>query len=48
MKAIGGNSEKHFKTLGWGLAPAGEGGCKERVQEVNIVEYYALMYANER
>jgi hypothetical protein len=30
----------------WGLAPVGGGGYKERVWEVNMVEYYALMYEN--
>jgi hypothetical protein len=30
----------------WGLAPEGRGGYKERVQEVNMVEYYALMCEN--
>jgi hypothetical protein len=30
----------------WGLAPVGVGRYKERVKEVNMVEYYAFMYEN--
>jgi hypothetical protein len=30
----------------WGLAPVGGGGHKERVEEVNMVEYYVLVYEN--
>jgi hypothetical protein len=28
------------------LVPVGGGGCRERVREVNMVEYYALVYEN--
>jgi hypothetical protein len=31
---------------GWGLAPVGGGGYKERCRRVNMVEYYALVYEN--
>jgi hypothetical protein len=41
------NGEQEDKTSPvWGLAPAWGRGCKERVWEVNMVEYYALMYEN--
>jgi hypothetical protein len=41
------NGEWEGKTRSvWGLAPVGGGGCKERVQRMNMVEYYALVYEN--